>query len=253
MTLLRRSVWFTAYSADFTTFGTQNLLTGGDAVKVIDGREWTLFNSAQASVFGFTNGVGLVVTHNAADTDDYFNSARTSPMLFSPIPSLIGEVDFSVVRAVRLRAHFEASNLTTNFQGMRLGFEQANSLQNMSMCSRYGVSGGLSAHLDFAVSAVTIIPRSKDVVANCLEIEWRLPWTGTARYGIYDPSSGFPPKMDYVATAFGNVASGVTNGVVTPDAASAAVRAIMVFSAAGSNPAFTFTVKRFEVGLLLEQ
>jgi hypothetical protein len=57
----------TAYSVDFTLLPTQNLLTGGDGTKTIDGKTWTLTNSANATTVFLNDGThsGLFIQCNA--------------------------------------------------------------------------------------------------------------------------------------------------------------------------------------------
>lgn len=64
--------WRTAYDVDFTGLVTQNLLSGGDGVKTIDGHPWTLTGSANLSVASVTNGTGIVITCSAAGGGSLF-------------------------------------------------------------------------------------------------------------------------------------------------------------------------------------
>jgi hypothetical protein len=58
--------WQTLYSMDLTGQANQNLLTGGDGVKTIGGKPWTLNNSAHVTTARIDNGVGFTFTASDA-------------------------------------------------------------------------------------------------------------------------------------------------------------------------------------------
>jgi hypothetical protein len=57
--------WQVGYQVDFTSLATQNLITGGDGAKTIDGKTWDARGTAGATTFGITAGTGLVIQANA--------------------------------------------------------------------------------------------------------------------------------------------------------------------------------------------
>lgn len=60
--------WATGYEIDFTAQSTQNLITGGDGAKTIDGKTWGAAGTATATTCGITAGTGLVLQCPAAGT-----------------------------------------------------------------------------------------------------------------------------------------------------------------------------------------
>jgi hypothetical protein len=71
----------TAYEVDLSTLATANLKTGGDGVKTIDGKPWTLANSANGQAVAVNDGThaGIYLRASTANTDDYtttYNGVR---------------------------------------------------------------------------------------------------------------------------------------------------------------------------------
>lgn len=60
----------TLYEVDYTTLVTQNLKTGGDGAKTVDGKAVFVAGTVGATTNGITNGVGLVIQGNA-NGDNY--------------------------------------------------------------------------------------------------------------------------------------------------------------------------------------
>lgn len=74
--------WAVAYEVDFALLSNQNLLTGGDGTKTIDGRDWDLAASTHAATLAIQNGTGLRFVKNTTATQ--FGGRLTLPM--SQIP-----------------------------------------------------------------------------------------------------------------------------------------------------------------------
>ena len=60
-----------AYAVDFSTLPAQNLLTGGDGVKTIDSRPWTLANTASLATAALQPGNGLYLRCNAVNSNNF--------------------------------------------------------------------------------------------------------------------------------------------------------------------------------------
>jgi hypothetical protein len=81
--------WTLQYSVDFSLLTPQNLITGGDGTKTIDGKTWHLLNSANATTVYLNDGThaGLYVRCSAFNSSNS-GAALTGPQLYALLTDL---------------------------------------------------------------------------------------------------------------------------------------------------------------------
>jgi hypothetical protein len=112
------------YEVDFTGLGTQDLTSGGDGSKTIDGKTWTLANSANATSMDVTNGTGIVFVHGNPSTN-IDGSTESSPLIYadhSQFASSILPTD-----EWRLHIWYEIANLDATFEFGAMGYRAPSS------------------------------------------------------------------------------------------------------------------------------
>jgi hypothetical protein len=79
----------TIYSVDFTALAAQNLLTGGDGAKTINGKTWNLVNSANLATAYINDGMhaGLYLRCNTNNSNNY-DTTLSGGVLWTRAPSL---------------------------------------------------------------------------------------------------------------------------------------------------------------------
>jgi hypothetical protein len=110
--------WTTLYDVDFTSLGTQDLTSGGDGNKTIDGKTWRADNTGSAAIMDILNGTGLRIQLGSAG--DYLNGTRTAPIIAMAVTEVGGDVTFS---QMRFWVDFSVANLTAANEGARMGVE----------------------------------------------------------------------------------------------------------------------------------
>lgn len=136
--------WSTAYEVDLTTQTTQDFKAGGDGAYTIDGKTWTVANSAQSSVFKLTNGTGLVITTNTAGT--------AKPSLFGLLSSLAASIN--VFRdEVIVWAWVTPSGVTTNSSIIGVGLGVGPNANAWKLVQGLEFNSGSAAWLVTAESA----------------------------------------------------------------------------------------------------
>lgn len=149
-------VWHNAYTVDFTSLPAQNLKTGGNGTKVIDGKSWTWANDANALTANLVPGTGILV--QGTTTSFSANPAvRAGPLLTIPILSLFPA--YSVFRSVVRVQTRMLTNAVANTEGVRVGIEDATSPLNQAISIFKGVNGGvLELIVQESVTAVGTSP-----------------------------------------------------------------------------------------------
>jgi hypothetical protein len=118
------NAWQTLYNVDFTVLSTQNIKTGGNGTKTIDGKSWTWANDANATTATLTNGTGIAC-NPVANSGSAAPASRLGPILTIPVTSLM-PLTLNVARhAVRVCARVLVTGHTKVAQGIRLGLEDA--------------------------------------------------------------------------------------------------------------------------------
>jgi hypothetical protein len=86
--------WTTEYEVDFTTL--TSVSASGNGNFIVDGKTWTIENYANADVIQVLSGTGLQIDPNATASDYYPTvAARSAPLLWIPVTSLIPDYDIS--------------------------------------------------------------------------------------------------------------------------------------------------------------
>ena len=153
------SSWTTAYSVDFTSLGNQNLKTGGNGAKSIDGKAWTWANDANAATANVVSGSGIVITCNTTNSN-YGGPTRTTPILTLPFwtsGSLASSsiANYSVQNhIVRVRLRVLLTSADNNSEGARVIIEDSTAPTNQNVNFFKGFSGGVADQL-VAVSTVS--------------------------------------------------------------------------------------------------
>lgn len=119
---MRRNSWKTAYNVDFTSLTTQNIRTGGNGTKTIDGKSWTWANDANATTAALTNGTGLQC-NPVANSGSAAPASRNGPILTANINQFMPNTLNLTRHGIRLMARYQLTGQTKVAQGVRLGFE----------------------------------------------------------------------------------------------------------------------------------
>jgi hypothetical protein len=224
MTSIHSNEWQSAYSVDFTALASQNLRTGGNGSKTIDGRVWTWANDTNAATADVTNGSGIVLVANA-NSSDYNGATRTAPILTIPLSSLFS--NYSVENhIVRVRARLIVTNATANFEGGALYIEDSVSptQQNISIWSVVNASKELrifETANGTSVNEVQNIARgAEDAFTLILEAPDKYEaWSGTYSGGFpANPGFGYSAKMITAATPLWSVQSSPRIGLLVATA-----------------------------------
>jgi hypothetical protein len=201
------SSWTTAYSVDFTTLGSQNLITGGDGTKTIDSKSWTLTNSANLASANVTNGTGIVLVCNANNGNYGSGSVRTAGLLTIPFSSLI--TNYSIENhIVRIRARIILTNASTSFEGTGVLIEPATSqtTQAIGQWKIYsGASPLLRTHEMLNGTLANAITDAVNVSHDAYTLILEAPDKYEAYSGLY--SGGFPASPTFQWSARLNVGS----------------------------------------------
>jgi hypothetical protein len=235
------------YKLDFKAQTTQNLIGGGNFT--IDGKTWTVENQGNASAFSLTNGTGLVITTNSG-TPAYQPNDRNAPLIRVDVPSLVGNLSFVMMKALRFRARVVLTNSDTNFEVAHLAIEWAlhprfvhlvssrgwivSAIQNQNGMCNDTVDPGATDNETRDGSAVT----SDDV----LELVWGLEWMKESRHSLF-ASGAFPRLSTLQSSMFGNVptiAADTVKGVMQNTTGST-LQPRMALAAAPTSSANSFT------------
>jgi len=185
------SSWTTAYSVDFTALGAtadQNLKTGGNGSKTINGQTYTWANDANATSADLTNGTGIMIVLNTTNSN-YGGATRTTPILTIPFQSVF--TGYSILNhIVRIRARVLLTNCDANTEGVRLVIEDVSAPTNQNVNYFKGFSTitnqhGFTSTISGVSTTQTLITSTDDVIGLVWEgpknAEW---WSGTFSSGI---------------------------------------------------------------------
>lgn len=115
----------------FANLATQDLISGGDGVKTIDGRTWNLRDSAKLTSADITNGVGLVLVHdNTSSVLLDTPTSRTGARLDSFLSDL--GVPKKGVDKVRMWWRLDSAIVDNNGQRIEAGLYQEPVISNDS-------------------------------------------------------------------------------------------------------------------------
>ena len=108
----------TLYDVDFTSLGNQDLTSGGDGDKTIDGKTWRADNTGSAAIMDILNGTGLRIQLSAAG--EYLNGTRTAPIVALAISEV---TDATTFNSLRFWVEFSVANITVANEFARMGVE----------------------------------------------------------------------------------------------------------------------------------
>jgi hypothetical protein len=118
MTFYPSAGWSTLYDVDFTSLANQDLTSGGDGNKTIDGKTWRADNTGNAAVMDILNGTGMRI--QLALAGEYLNGTRTAPIMALAITEITGATTYN---PLRFWAEFSLANITVPNEGGRMGVE----------------------------------------------------------------------------------------------------------------------------------
>lgn len=107
--------WEAVSDIDITAYTTQNLATGGDGTKAIDGVNWTLTGVANATTAAVTNGVGITLLYSTLAN----NQAVSLKVKLSDLIAGFGAEGWN--HEYRIDAYFTTANTGTNTTGVAAG------------------------------------------------------------------------------------------------------------------------------------
>lgn len=209
--------WKTAYHVDLTTLG--NVSRAGDGVIVLDGKNWYLENSTNASAISNVASTGFVITVNGNGSELY-NGTRTAPIISAKLTDLVdSSVSWGSVDRVRIRAVFSWSNIDSDFEGVKIGFENYRNLVGTNsvggayntLIGRVFDSSNVYQVVKTIAGASAQVNTTNSLTDDCVIIEWSGPWS--AKFHTAASSGGSVPAES--AWNFrGLVQNPLTTGIV---------------------------------------
>lgn len=193
MSYLNQQGWKVAYDVNFAALSTQNLRTGGNGTKTIDGKSWTWANDGNANTATLTNGTGLVC-NPLANVSSGNPITRTGPMLHIPVDSLLANGLNIVRHRIRVMIKVALTAATLSAQGVRLGIEDAGAPTDQAFNIFKGFNAGSNSFV--YQSAKPTAAQSANVTDtstftdDVLVIDWDPPFGWGARTGAF--GSDFP-------------------------------------------------------------
>jgi hypothetical protein len=172
--------WRRAYALDFTTQSSQNIRTGGNGSKTIDGKTWTWANDTGASTANITNGTGYVVA--------LANTASANPQLSIPVSTLFPS--FSLARhALRVSARVLLTNSITNFEMGGVGLTMGASGQAYACIKGYNGAANCILYQSNTNTIASAGGQTDDIVGYI----YAPPAIAEGRSGTY--TAGLPLKV----------------------------------------------------------
>ena len=178
--------WAIAVDTDFTA-----LATSGSAVlsgaQTIGGKAWTSNLSTHASEMRVVNGEGLVIGHNA-DNTDIFNATQTGPYWQTKLADL--GIDPS--KDVRIWAYF-AHNADANYEACEIGIGDSAKQHFHSAVRLYdgtSYAGPIWSNRQYQSSLTTQLVQSTDTAHNVVMLKSNQGNLTKIFTGTY--SAGFP-------------------------------------------------------------
>ncbi len=111
------------YAVDFSALATSGAKFSNGS-NVIDGKTWTVENTANANTFQITNGTGLVIDPSATSTDIGAGSVRTAPLISIKYGSIHSSLVAIPTPNILVLCSFTHANLNANFEQGRLIHER---------------------------------------------------------------------------------------------------------------------------------
>lgn len=185
----RRPIWKNAYKVDFTSLTTQNLRTGGNGTKTIDGKNWTWANDANVNTADVTNGTGIVIGASNANVN-YNGATRNCPILSVPISTLFPNFDI-FNHTLRIQARLLLAGSITNFEFAGMGFEYTTTPtnQNYHMLKGFNTTPNRIQSEDSIGGTTTIRQVQPSSTDDILSIIYRGPVSYKTQSGAF---STFP-------------------------------------------------------------
>lgn len=123
MTFRSGPLWRKAYEVDFTALAGQNIKTGGDGNKTIDGLTWLWGNNANLTSCDIVPGTGIVMVASTANTGYYEGAnVRSAPNLTIPVASVATQFDITV-NVLRVLVRMTLTNADTAAEGGKVFLE----------------------------------------------------------------------------------------------------------------------------------
>lgn len=201
MTVLRSALALPSYLLDFTAQATQNLKTGGNGSKTIDGRAWTWANDAAAQSADIINGAGLILSCNT--TNSTGNPAtRSAPILSVPFSSLIP--DYSVSQhIIRVMVRVLLGNAGADTEGVRVSVEDSSSPTSQAFSVYKGHVGGIDSWFPqtcVSAAATTIGNTTNNFSDDVIGITFEAPKSFDVRTGVL-VSGALPSTLPHFLVA----------------------------------------------------
>lgn len=199
-------LWRTIYAVDFTAQGTQNLKTGGDGNKTIDGKTWALENSASATSIDLTNGTGIVIVCNTVNSG-YSGASRNLPILSCKVSNgaagIFGALRIYSIQShiLRVMARVTLTNADADFEGARIGIEDTTAPTNQSFSIFKGRDSGdhVVTVSDISGTSTNVSSSTTSFTDDVLGFAFEAPDLVEGWTGVYDSSAG---RLPYAFATF---------------------------------------------------
>jgi len=194
VTITRERNWQQAYLCDFTGQATQNLRTGGNGSKTIDGKTWTWGNDANSTSADVTNGTGIVLVTNTT-VSDFMNSANSAPKLSVLVQTLFPDYDI-LNHMIRISARItNLSGMTTLAHVAKFGLEDATTplTQNFSAVKGFNTETNQYFTHSTQSSVTTQSDFSAGTDEDVFSIIFEAPLKFSIFSSIYPSGIYFPP------------------------------------------------------------
>lgn len=133
MTFRSGGLWRTGYEVDLTTLANQNIRTGGNGNKTIDGKVWLWANDANCASANVVNGQGIVIVASATATGFYEGTiGRSAPNLTLPVLSAVPNFDICQ-NVLRVTTRMVLTNADTPAEGGKLFVEYVTTPENQNV------------------------------------------------------------------------------------------------------------------------
>lgn len=142
MTFRSGPLWRKGYEVDFTALAGQNIRTGGDGNKTIDGLVWLWGNNANLTSCDIVPGVGIVMVASPANTGYYEGAnVRTAPNLTLPVSTVLPLFDVTV-NVLRVLVRMTLTNADAVAEGGKVFLEYVSAPKDQNFSILKAFSGG---------------------------------------------------------------------------------------------------------------